>query len=121
MEDSLKNMLKQSDIGSGKYNINRFKNDQTFQVSIDNEDDTVGSIIQSHAVNKFITNETFIQLCGYKKPHPLIDKIVFNFMILPTDYTEIQKVTYITEFLINVIVDIKNILQIIKSQCESAI
>ncbi len=121
MENNLKMMLKQSDISSGKYNINRFKNDQTYQVSIDNEDDTVGSIIQSHAVNKFITNETFIQLCGYKKPHPLIDKIVFNVMILPTDYTEIQKVTYITEFLINVIVDIKYILEIIKSQCDSTI
>ena len=121
IEDKLRNMLKQSDIGNGKYNIMRLKNDQTFQVSIDNEDDTVGSIIQSHAVNKYINNETFVQLCGYKKPHPLIDNIVFNFMILPTDYTEIQKVTYITEFLINVIIDIQNIIQIIKSQCDSTI
>ena len=72
-------------------------------------------------MNKFINNETFIQLCGYKKPHPLIDNIIFNVMILPTDYTEIQKVTYITEFLINVIVDIKYILEIIKSQCDSTI
>jgi len=120
-EINLKEMLKQSDITTGKYNINRFKNNETFQVSINNEDDTTGAIIQSHAVNKFINRDSFIQLCGYKKPHPLIDNIVFNIMIKPTDYTETQKVTYITEFLINVIVDIQNILLIIKSKCDSNI
>jgi DNA-directed RNA polymerase subunit L len=121
IEDNIKNMLKQSDLTIGKYNIKRFKNDQTYQISIDDEDDTTGSIIQSHAVNKYITNDTFIQICGYKKPHPLIKKIVINFMILPTDYTEQQKIQYICEFLINVIVDIQNIILMIKSKIESSI
>jgi DNA-directed RNA polymerase subunit L len=121
IENNIKNMLKQSDLTIGDYNIKRFKNEQTFQLTLNNEDDTTGSIIQSHAVNKFITNETFIQICGYKKPHPLINKIVINLMVTPNEYTEQQKIQYICEFLINVIVDIQNIILLIKSKVDSSI
>ena len=46
------------------------------------EDDTTGNIIQSHMVNKFLNGNSIIQVCGYKKPHPLTDLIIFNIMIL---------------------------------------
>jgi hypothetical protein len=41
-------------------------------------DDTLGSIIQAHMSNKMINDNSVLSLCGYKRTHPLENKILFT-------------------------------------------
>lgn len=41
-------------------------------------DDTLGSIIQAHMSNKMINDKSALSLCGYKRTHPLENKILFT-------------------------------------------
>ena len=93
-------------------------NDLTYKIILLNEDDTTGNIIQTHAVNKFISSESIVTILGYKKPHPLTNLIFMNIMIRNTDYSESQKVTSIIEFIIKVVKDLIGILDIIKSDAN---
>ena len=80
------------------------------------EDDTTGNIIQSHMANKFLDHDSTIQVCGYKKPHPLTELIIFNVMIKPGNYTELQKRTYIVKTFSDVCKDLIDIFGILKSE-----
>lgn len=115
----IKEMLQQSDKSTGYYNINKIKDTDTYKLTISDQDSTIGYLIQSHAVKHFINKDSFVQICGFNKPHPLIEKIVLNLMVNPTDYNELQKITYICEFIFNIINDIKNILLIIKGEIDN--
>jgi DNA-directed RNA polymerase subunit L len=55
-----------------------------------------------------------IQVCGYKKPHPLTELIIFNVMIKPDNYTELQKKSYITKTFIDTCKDLIDLLDIMK-------
>ena len=44
---------------------------------IDGYDDTLGNIIQTHIANQKIDDESSINVCGYKKVHPLEERIQF--------------------------------------------
>ena len=79
------------------------------------EDDTTGNMIQSHMANKFLDGENIIEVCGYKKPHPLTELIVFNVMIKPGNYTELQKHTYIIKTFMDVCKDLIDILDKLKT------
>ena len=41
-------------------------------------DDTLGSIIQAHISGKMINDSSDLNLCGYKRTHPLENKIMFT-------------------------------------------
>ena len=41
-------------------------------------DDTLGSIIQAHISGKMIKDGSVLSLCGYKRTHPLEDRILFT-------------------------------------------
>ena len=48
-----------------------------YSMIIENFDHTLSNIIQKHIVNKIISSNSIIQLCGYKKTHPL-ETILFS-------------------------------------------
>ena len=41
-------------------------------------DDTLGSIIQAHMSGKMINDNSILSLCGYKRTHPLENRILFT-------------------------------------------
>ena len=96
------------------FSYDRLKNDTTYQLVLLKEDDTTGNIIQAHMVNKFLADDNLIQVCGYKKPHPLTELIVFNLMIKPGNYTELQKKSYITKTFIDTCKDLIDLFDIMK-------
>jgi DNA-directed RNA polymerase subunit L len=98
------------------FSYDKFKGDLSYQIIMYKEDDTTGNIIQSHMVNKFLDHDSTIQLCGYKKPHPLTELIIFNVMIKPGNYTELQKRTYIIKTFVDVCKDLIDILGILKNE-----
>lgn len=97
------------------FSIDKFKGDLSYQIVMLKEDDTTGNMIQSHMANKFLDGENIIEVCGYKKPHPLTELIVFNVMIKPGNYTELQKHTYIIKTFMDVCKDLIDILDKLKS------
>jgi DNA-directed RNA polymerase subunit L len=101
------------------YSFNKLKVDNTYTLTMVNENDTVGNIIQTHAVDKYIDDTSYITFCGYKKPHPLINKIIFNLMVSPSDNNEQQKLMYVINFFININKDIIEILKKIKDESEN--
>lgn len=67
----------------------QFLKEETSRVSVDNdkeyiyryevegESHTLGNLIQSHMMRYCVNDDSIINLIGYKKPHPLEDKIIF--------------------------------------------
>ena len=96
------------------FSIDKFKGDLSYQIVMLKEDDTTGNMIQSHMANKFLDGENIVEVCGYKKPHPLTELIVFNVMIKPGNYTELQKHTYIIKTFMDVCKDLIDILDKLK-------
>ena len=57
--------------------------ENTYHLTVEGFDDTIGNIIQSH-ISLYIINEDSIpSLCGYKKTHPLENTIEFYFTFNP--------------------------------------
>jgi len=48
-----------------------------YRYEVEGESHTLGNLIQSHMMRYCVNDESIINLIGYKKPHPLEDKIVF--------------------------------------------
>lgn len=90
--EKLNNLI--TNIKSNNIEIKKFNNlDSTYEFTIDNEDDTLGNIIQSFIYDKFVRNKEKIQdniscsYCGYICPHPL--KKILNIRItLPEQITD---------------------------------
>lgn len=87
--------------------------ENSYNFQIDNEDDTLGNIIQSLLHNKYIRNNTKYKTyecnyVGYICPHPLISRLVVRFS-LSTDDTSIYKEFFITNCkeIIKIMEDIK--------------
>jgi DNA-directed RNA polymerase subunit L len=51
-------------------------------------DDTLGSIIQAHISNKLINDKSALNLCGYKRTHPLENRIMFTISLNGSTETE---------------------------------
>ena len=117
--DNLKKII--SNPEESLFSIERLKTDTTFKLIMLKEDDTTGNIIQSHAVNHHIKSKSYIELVGYKKPHPLTDLIFINIMVKPNSYSEEQKKTEIIQFLVNVVDDIIEIFKKISKKAESSL
>jgi len=115
--DNLKKIISNPD--ESRFSIERLKTDTTFKLIMLKEDDTTGNIIQSHAVNHHIKSKSYIELVGYKKPHPLTDLIFLNIMVKPNSYSEDQKKTEIIQFLVNVVDDIIEIIKKIGKKAQT--
>ena len=48
-----------------------------YRYEVEGESHTLGNLIQSHMMRYSVNDESIIHLIGYKKPHPLEDKILF--------------------------------------------
>lgn len=100
------------------------KNDYTYLFELFNCDHTLGSIIQSH-ISRFSINDTsLLQMCGYKKTHPLEETINLICSINPNhkSFKEEEKIRKqkVTQFLIDEIISIQNIYQTILKSAEKS-
>ena len=112
IQENIKNI--QDESMETDYTIERLKNDLTYKLNLPNEDDTTGNIIQCHVVNKFIDSDSYMQFCGYKRPHPLKNEIFINVMIKPNENSEPQRINFIIKFFVDVIEDLMSLLKIFK-------
>ena len=82
-----------------------------------NESHTLGNLIQSYITRKYINDDTIINLFGYKKPHPLEDKILFIVSMNPkhkiATQDEVSRIQNITEFILQCLNEILNDLRIL--------
>ena len=87
-----------------------------------NESHTLGNLIQSHITRKSINDDTIINLFGYKKPHPLEDKILFIVSMNPkhkiSKNDEVIRIQNITEFILQCLNEILNDLRILYKVSE---
>jgi len=101
-------MVKQHTNTSGK------EAENIYDFIITEQDDTLGNVLQSHIVKHFITDESLISICGYKRSHPLEEFITLTIGLNPQNSavegkTDEQKVTAIVQSLDNVIEDCSKI------------
>lgn len=94
----------------------------TYEILIPGEDDTLGNVIQSHIVNDFIKEDSLINICSYRRSHPLEEHIVLNISINPksklSNNNDEAKLNGIVKFLEEVINHITSIYDEIISVSE---
>ena len=80
-------------------------------------DDTLGSIIQAHISNKLIIDGSVLNMCGYKRTHPLENSMLFTLsMNNSDDLEEKEKTNKIIQVFKDCCDELKNIYEtIIKS------
>ena len=97
-------------------------NDYVYHYEVLNQSHTLGNLIQSHIIRRSISDDSFISSCGYKKPHPLEEKILFMISVKPDhkllNKGEINKVQTITIFFLEQIDEIINDLRILYKVSE---
>lgn len=59
------------------------KNDILYDIIMYNEGHTMGNLIQSHIVRRCINEESMVQLCGYKRTHPLEECMILFISLNP--------------------------------------
>tara|TARA_A100001037_G_scaffold306529_1_gene352374 strand:+ start:3691 stop:5007 length:1317 start_codon:yes stop_codon:yes gene_type:complete len=93
-----------------------------YHYEISNQSHTLGNLIQSHIVRRSIKDDSFIKTCGYKKPHPLEEKILFVISVNPghklMSKDEINKVQSVTTFFLEQIDEIINDLRLLYKVSE---
>ena len=91
-------------------------------LSLYNENHTLGNLIQSHISRRCIDNDSLLSVFGYKKPHPLEDKILFiaalNQKHKVSDLDEVGKFNNITTYLIERLDEIINDIRILSKITE---
>lgn len=94
----------------------------TYEILIPGEDDTLGNVLQSHLVNNFINDESLLNICSYKRSHPLEEHIILNISINPqhkiSKNNDEAKLNAIVKLLEDVINDINSIYDEIISVSE---
>tara|TARA_Y100000389_G_scaffold69040_1_gene65640 strand:- start:3310 stop:4626 length:1317 start_codon:yes stop_codon:yes gene_type:complete len=108
--------LKLEFIGLLKEESSRISVDQEkeyiYRYEVENESHTLGNLIQSHMMRYSVSDTSIINLIGYKKPHPLEDKIVFIISLnkahklAQTD--EVVKIQSTTTYMLECMDDILN-------------
>ena len=93
-----------------------------YHYEISNQSHTLGNLIQSHIVRRSIKDDSFIKTCGYKKPHPLEEKILFVISVNPghklISKDEVNKVQSVTTFFLEQIDEIINDLRLLYKVSE---
>ena len=91
-----------------------------YRYEVEGESHTLGNLIQSHMMRYSVKDDSVISLIGYKKPHPLEDKILFivsmnkNHKLAQSDeVVKTQGVTaYILECMDDLINDLRNLYKV---------
>lgn len=100
------------------------KDEFTFHYLINNYCHTIGNMIQSHIVRRTIDDKCILQMCGYKKPHPLEDSIQLYVSLHPKHkvckMNETHKFQKITSFLMEQLDEIMNELKEILKTSEKS-
>lgn len=100
------------------------KNDYTYRFELFNMDHTIGSIIQSHISRFSINDKSLLQMCGYKKTHPLEECIHLICSINPNhkSFKDEEKIRTqkVIQFLIDEIIAIQSNYQSILKSAEKA-
>lgn len=86
-----------------------------YRYEVEGESHTLGNLIQSHMMRYSVNDDTIINLIGYKKPHPLEDKILFVVSLNPThklatadEVVKVQSITtYILECMDEILKDLR--------------
>ena len=113
LKDDLLNLLEDnpSSVSILKYN------DMVFHFTMNQQNHTLGNLLQSHISRRSINPKSIINGCAYKKPHPLENSILFILSLNPKHKIirspDIQKSQLLTEFLRSQLDDSKSILQIL--------
>lgn len=94
----------------------------TYDFIISGEDDTLGNVLQSHIVNNFIDEQSLMNVCSYKRSHPLEEHFILTISINPLHKifksTEEVKMNAIVKHLEDIINDITKIYDEIISVSE---
>lgn len=90
------------------------KKDKLFVIKMPEYDDTIGNIIQSH-VSK-LNDKSFINICGYRKPHPLEFYIELNLSPKEMYSNDNQTLNMLIQSLNNIILKIIDILNEINNK-----
>ena len=75
-----------------RYSIQPHKKN-SFCIVMNDENDTLGNIVQSYISNHSITESSLITFCGYKDPHPLESKIHVIVSYKPSGLSQKQIMT----------------------------
>jgi len=81
VEQQLINMMSEQ---SSTIRIEPYKNENTYNLTLCGENDTLGNVLQSHIVNKHIDDEGVVSFCGYRKSHPLEEHVNLYISINPS-------------------------------------
>ena len=96
--------------------------DFIYHYEVEGESHTLGNLLQSHIVRRSISDDTVVSLFGYKKPHPLEDKILFIASMNPVHkiakQDEVSKLQNITTFILESLDEIINDLRILYKLSE---
>ena len=88
-------------------------NENSYCFKLCDQNDTLGNVLQSHIVNKFINDESIINFCAYKKSHPLEEYISLFMGVNPANdvfgKSEEMKLNAIVKFMEDVIEDLISI------------
>jgi len=99
-------------------------NDYVYHFMIYNEDHTMGNLIQSHIVRRCLTDDCILQLCAYKKTHPLEESIKLIVSVNPSHKAakenDLRKFQSIVNFLIEELENIKKELKLLHKVGEEA-
>ena len=99
-----------------RVSVSEYK-ENIYHIEVENETHTLGNLLQSHLMRRLIDDKTIVNLFGYKKPHPLEDKILFIVSLNPTHKLvvgdEITKIQNMFNYLLDGIDDLMNDLRIL--------
>ena len=97
------------------------QNEYIYHFIIHNENDTLGNILQSH-ISTAINEKDLLQVCGYKKIHPLEETIKVIISINPqhksSSKNEQQKISDIITYIISSIDQLLEIYETIQTTAE---
>ena len=99
-----------------RYSVTIEKNNALHFI-LEDENDTIGNILQSHIVNN-ITDDTLITFCGYKKIHPLEEKIklvIFNKLL-----NDIDELSIVSKVIFSISDNIDEIVNILEEMIEKS-
>ena len=85
-------------------------NENSYHFKLCGQNDTIGNVLQTHIVNKFIDDGSLVNFCGYKKSHPLEEHISLYIAINPDNKvygkSEEMKLNALVKFMDEVIEDL---------------
>ena len=95
-----------------------------YHIEVENESHTLGNLYQSHMMRYLVDDKTLVNIFGYKKPHPLEDKILFIVSLNPSHKLvvgdEVSKITNMFTFLIEGVDSLINDLRILSKVTDKA-